>query len=280
MKKIFFLLSIAVLLSSCTSKKKIVDPALNSDAQAALAMESAVQKGRFEEALGKSSDFNLLQLRTKYSLGDKSLSGRLNVEKGKRLCMTVTVLGIEVARVEADAKSVVIVDKFDKLYTELSIEEFASQFGLKDEMQYDALECLLLGRMFIPGTGEARLKDFNKLDWTIDNGMLIGEMSKQKYSLSYVVGEDNRLSKTIVSAQKGGAEASISCSYSGYQSVEDGELASSETFALKAQDMNIKADLTLSSPIVGKAWISFVPSASYKKVSLQDIVTAIKNLKN
>lgn len=280
MKKIFLLLSIAVLLSSCTSKKKVVNPTSNPEAEAAQAMESAIQRGRFEESLGKSGDFNLLQLRTKYSLGDKSLSGRLNVEKGKRLCMTVTVLGIEVARVEANDKSVVVVDKFDKLYTELSIEDFAAQFGLKDEMQYDALECLLLGRMFIPGTGEARAKDFNKLEWSIDNGMLIGELSKQKYTLSYIVDEDNRLARTVVSAQREGVDASIACTYSGYQSVENGELAMNESFALKAQNLNLKADLSLSSPIVGKAWTAFVPSAAYKKVSIQEIIAAIKNIKN
>lgn len=280
MKKIFLLLSIAVLLSSCTSKKKVVNPTSNPEAEAAQAMESAIQRGRFEESLGKSGNFNLLQLRTKYSLGDKSLSGRLNVEKGKRLCMTVTVLGIEVARVEANDKSVVVVDKFDKLYTELSIEDFAAQFGLKDEMQYDALECLLLGRMFIPGTGEARAKDFNKLEWSIDNGMLIGELSKQKYTLSYIVDEDNRLARTVVSAQREGVDASIACTYSGYQSVENGELAMNESFALKAQNLNLKADLLLSSPIVGKAWTAFVPSAAYKKVSIQEIIAAIKNIKN
>lgn len=280
MKKIFLLLSIAVLLSSCTSKKKVVNPTSNPEAEAAQAMESAIQRGRFEESLGKSGDFNLLQLRTKYSLGDKSLSGRLNVEMGKRLCMTVTVLGIEVARVEANDKSVVVVDKFDKLYTELSIEDFAAQFGLKDEMQYDALECLLLGRMFIPGTGEARAKDFNKLEWSIDNGLLIGELSKQKYTLSYIVDEDNRLARTVVSAQREGVDASIACTYSGYQSVENGELAMNESFALKAQNLNLKADLSLSSPIVGKAWTAFVPSAAYKKVSIQEIIAAIKNIKN
>ena len=43
--------------------------------------------------------------------------------------MTVTVLGIEVARVEVNRENVVIVDKFDKLYTELTIEEFAERMN-------------------------------------------------------------------------------------------------------------------------------------------------------
>lgn len=281
MKKLFYIIFCLaiVLLSSCTSKKKLPksgDTDQNNLGKPAL----TVEKNRFEEALNTAYDFKLLQSRAKYSLGDKSLSGRLNVERGKRLCMTVTVLGIEVARVEADQKKVVIVDKFDKLYTELSIEEFASQFGLQDEMQYDALECLLLGRMFVPGSGEAEAKDFKKINWSNQEGRLLGDISKPKYVLSYVLGEDNRLAETIVKANRGGSEASIGCKYSGYQSIEGGEFATSETLELRSADKNIKANLSLSAPTLGKAWTSFQPNEAYKKATIQEIMNAIKNLKN
>lgn len=280
MKKLFYIfacLSI-ILMSSCISKKKLPK---SGDTDVNISKPAlTVEKNRFEEALNNAYDFKLLQSRAKYSFGDKSLSGRLNVERGKRLCMTVTVLGIEVARVEVDQKNVVIVDKFDKLYTELSIEEFASQFGLQDEMQYEALECLLLGRMFVPGSGEAEAKDFKKINWSNEEGRLLGNISKPKYVLSYVVGEDNKLAETIVKANRGGSDASIGCTYSGYQSIEGGEFATSETLELRSADKNLKANLSLSAPTLGKAWTSFQPNEAYKKATIQEIMNAIKNLKN
>ena len=42
----------------------------------------------------------------------------------------------------------------------------------------------------------------------------------------------------------------------------------------------IKAELTLSAPIMGKTWTPFSPTEAYKQVSMQELVTAIKNMKN
>lgn len=274
MKKFAYILlgALALITTSCGSSKRVADaPVVETPSM-------DMEKNMYEATLEKAYDFKLMQSKAKYTLGDKSLSGRLNIERGKRLCMTVTVLGIEVARMEADQKKVVIVDKFDKLYTELSIEEFAARLGMQDEMRYEALECILLGRMFVPGEGEADAKDFKKLEWNIDNGVLYGNMNKPKYQLSYRIGDDNRLAETNVKVKGGAAE--IACKYAGYESIEGGEFATAETLSVASADMNVSASLSLSAPTMGKAFTSFTPNAQYKQVDIKTLVTAIKNLKN
>ena len=66
--------------------------------------------------------------------------GKLNIEHGKRLCMTVTLLGIEVARVEADEDVLLVVDKFDKVFAALPIAEAVSKLGLQEEAKLETLE--------------------------------------------------------------------------------------------------------------------------------------------
>lgn len=284
MKKVLYIfvcLSFIALNFSCKSSRKAVSGEVDTEIKQPVEKRS-VEKNRYEQALAGVYDFKFLQAKTKYSLGNKSLSGKLNVEHGKRLCMTVAVLGIEVARIEANTKTVVLVDKFDKIYSELSIEEFAEKFGLQDELQYDALESLILGRLFVPGDGEAKKGDFKKLSWNIDDkDLLIGTIAKEKYSLSYIIGADNKLSSTKLKVNRKGSESTVNWQYSGYQQIEGGDFVTSETLSLNAPEMKLNATLTLSSPSVSaKSWISFNPSESYRKVTPKELINAIKNLKN
>lgn len=277
MKKALYFLSLLVILTSCSGKKRIVKGAGDADPQKVSVV--AAEKNRYEATIQNALDFKMLQSRVKYSFGDKSLNGRLNIEHGKRLCMTVTVLGIEVARVEVNRENVVIVDKFDKLYTELTIEEFAERMNLQDEMRYEALECLLLGRIFIPGSGEAEVRDFKKMNWAMKDDNLTGELTKPRYSLEYVIDKDNRLTNTIVTAKDGSVSKSVVFMYKGYQTVEGGEFATQEQITLINDNKAVKADLTLSAPIMGKTWTSFTPTEAYKKVTFQELLTAVKNMK-
>ena len=96
MKKITLylcLLLTALTLASCRSAKNATSNLAKEEITAA--------KNRFEAVTARNFDYDLLQSKVKYALGGKSLSGRLNIEHGKRLCLTVTVMGIEVARIDA-----------------------------------------------------------------------------------------------------------------------------------------------------------------------------------
>lgn len=246
------------------------------------AEKRSVEKNRYEQALSNAYDFKFLQSKVKYSLGNKSLSGKLNVEHGKRLCMTVTVLGIEVARIEANNKTVLLVDKFDKIYSELTISEFAEKFGFEDEMRYEAFESLLLGRMFVPGSGEADKNDFKKLSWKIEeNDVLSGTINKERYVLTYLIGADNNLASTNLKVNRNGSDSTVNWNYSVFQEVEGGAFVTSETLSLNAPEKKLNASLSLSSlNLNAKNWVSFTPSEAYRKVSPKELITAIKNLKN
>lgn len=265
----FFLL--LVLSVGCRSSKPVsggLDKKLKGEA-----------KARYEACLSRNFQYDYLQAKMKYTLGNKSLSGKLNIEHGKRLCMTVTVLGIEVARVEANTENVVIVDKVDKVYAQVSIAEAASRIGLENEAKLEALEALLLGRMFVPGQGPATKSDFSRLTWwPLDNNELQADYVSDKYQLSYILNGDNYLVVTQVNVPS--KEASFVWEYANPLELENGTMPTRETLSVKGPQ-SVSADLSMSSPSVAKkGWTSFSPSSNYKQVSFSELIDIIKKMKN
>lgn len=275
MKRIFryfFFFLFALTLVGCRSSKHVAG---GLDKQ-----QMGEAKSRYEANLSRNFAYDGLQAKMKYSLGNKGLSGKLNIEHGKRLCMTVTVLGIEVARVEANTETVYVIDKVDKVYAQASIAEVASRIGLENEAKLEAIEALLLGRMFVPGQGPATKSDFARLTWwPLENDELQADYETEKYQLSYILNKDNYLVATQVKVPS--RDATFVWEYANPQSVGDGAMPGRETLSVKGpQDMS--ADLTLNSPSVGKkGWNSFNPASSnYRQVSFSELIEIVKNLKN
>lgn len=262
-------LTVALSLTGCRSAKKATG---GLDKQM---MQEA--KTRYEANIGRNFAYENLQAKMKYSLGGKSLSGKLNIEHGKRLCMTVTVLGIEVARIDANAETVYVVDKVDKVYAQASIAEVASRIGLENEAKLEALEALLLGRMFVPGQGLAAKSDFSRLVWyPLDNNELQADYVADRYQLSYILNADNYLVATQVNVPN--KETSFVWEYANHQSVDAGSMPTRETLSVKGS-LDVSAELSMSAPSTAKkGWSSFSPTANYKQVTFLELIDIVKNI--
>jgi len=266
------MLAMALLMSGCRSSKNTTS-GLGKE-------ELAAAKERYEAVVARNFKYDNLQAKLKYSLGiGKSLNGKLNIEHGKRLCMTVTVLGIEVARVEADQQYVTVVQKVDKVYARVPIAEAASKLGLEDEAKLEAVEALLLGRMFVPGRGVAEAGDFNKLVWyPMENSELQGDYLAEKYQLSYVMNDKNYLVATQVKVNSNAN--TFVWEYANPIEIEGGTMPTEETLSVSGA-RSLSANITMSSPSVSKkSWNSFSPGSNYREVTLPELIETIKKLKN
>jgi len=275
-KYLFLAIILTTIMSSCSSKKNLPKGDATNNISSAIVNS---QKSRFDDALKNYNDYNLFQARTKYSFGGKSLSGRFNVEHGKRMKLTATVLGIEVIRIEITTEQVTLVDKMDKLYTVLSIGEFAQKLGMQAEMRYDALECLLMGRMFVPGKGEAKSSDFKSLNWEIlPTTDLRGVYTKDKYAINYDIDQNNILKITTVKLENDDKNMTFEYEYSNYQKLGDLQFPGTSSIRINGLEDTIYAEIAMSNPVEGKNWTAFVPSGEYRQVTISELVTAIKNL--
>lgn len=272
MKRLTLMLSVAVLavlMAACHSSQSTLNKA---DLDAA--------KQRYETALDRNFDFDYLSAKAKYAMGSTSLSGRMYVHHGQWLCLTATVFGIEVARVEATPDQVTVVDKFDKIYTILPLSETIAKLGLENEAKLEAVEALLLGRIFVPGKGEAADGDFRQFAWDKhDDGTLEGSLSNRKYTLSYTIDRSDNLSATSVSVPAKGA--TVSCAYSNPVAVGEGAVPGTEVLSGKMGSQSVSVNLSLSSVAVSKkGWNAFKPTSAYREVTITEMIKAIKELKN
>lgn len=80
-----------------------------------------------------------------------SVSGKASMVRGKSLDFSLRFLGMEVASLKADRDSVYVLYKLEKIAFAESIGRISEAYGF----DLEDLQCLLLGRMFVPGKGQA-----------------------------------------------------------------------------------------------------------------------------
>ena len=265
------LLLTALTLAGCRSTKNATSNLAKEEITAA--------KNRFEAVTARNFDYDLLQSKVKYALGGKSLNGRLYIEHGKRLCLTVTVMNIEVARIDANTETVYIVNKFNKVYAKVSLSEAAARIGLQEEAKLETLEALLLGRIYMPGKGLASKGDFNQFVWyPMQNEELQADFIADRYQLSYVMDAANYLVATQVKVPA--KQSTFVWEYADPTTVSSGSVPTRQTLSISG-DMNMSFDFSLNSPAVSqKNWTSFQPSDKYREVTFFELIDSIKNMNN
>ncbi len=242
------------------------------------------EKARFENVVQNNYKYEALQSKVKYSMGKTSLNGKMCLESGNRLCMQVNapIIGFEVARVEASQDSVLLVDKYDKIYTVLELSNLYDIKEIKGH-EMEALECIMLGRIYIPGKGQATSKDYTKLIWTTPmladgkQGYSEGLFEGKDYSILYAIDETGRLVSTLLAV--GGKTARWE--YSDYQEVEDGQWVPTQEYITitNANNKEISAGLKLTNPSFGEStWRDFETSDNFNKVPIKDIGNRIKGM--
>ena len=275
MKRIFpfVLVSLMLLLASgCSSRKRMMEYADPTSTR-------AVQE-QYGAAIQNAFIFSRLQSKVKFTLGGQSLSGRLNVEQGKRfrLIVNAPLLGFEVGRIEVDRDSITLVNKVDKTYAVESLTKVRID-GTK-HLDVDLLSCLFLGRVYIPGRGEARVGDYKRLEWSRqDDGDIRGDYAGETFELSYWVNSRGEVRQLQVA---NGAGHAVAWSYDKYERVADGIAPTEATVSARlntAEQRRVEAQVTLSNinTKVDK-WDPFDPEEKYRRVEPQELFNAVKKL--
>lgn len=273
-KYISFLLILVGLLSACDTQKKLIGSLTGPNPE----------RARFETVIGNNFKYEALQSKVKLSMGSSSLSGKLCLESGKRLCLLVNapLLGFEVARIEATADSAILVDKFDKVYTVVPLGELTKMEALAGH-EMEALECLMLGRIFIPGKGQATSKDYSLLTWSSpknaagDNPLTTGLYKGKNYELAYTINAQGQLMNTSLTMADGKKAV---WQYATYQQVDKKNLPVAELIKASNSDKKqIEAGISFTNPALGESsWRDFEPNASYRRVTLQELGEVLKNI--
>lgn len=272
--KLLTLCCLALLLTGCRSHKYSVKDLTGPNPEQA----------RFESVVQNGFDYEALQSKVKYSMGSTSLNGKMCLESGKRLCLQVNapLLGFEIARVEATQEQVLLVDKYDKVYCVLKLSDLYQLDEISGH-ELEALECLMLGRIYIPGKGQAKSRDFKSLTWTTvlladgAQGQSEGRYQGKDYSLCYAIDAKGQLVSTRLTV----GQKSALWEYSNYQEIEKNKFVPTREniTATDAEKESFAAGLTLNNPELGESsWRDFEASDSYRQVSAQELLEIVKKM--
>ena len=274
-KYLFILVGLiaALALTSCHTTRKTTGSLTGANPEQA----------RFEAVVNNSYKYESLVSKVKLSMGKTSLNGKMCLESGKRFALLANapLLGFEIGRIEATPESVILVDKFDKLYSEVSLSEL-TQIDALSGHEMEAVECLMFGRIFIPGVGQAAAKDYSRLAWsTLKNadgtqGNSVGVFEGKDYRLVYEINSAGQLVSTLL-AMSDGKEATWK--YSNYTEVEKQKTvpANEEINAVYGGSKSLKAGLTMINPALEESsWKVFTPSSSFRKVTVKELGEVLK----
>lgn len=262
------------LLSACSTHKTAIGSLTGPNPE----------RARFETVVANHYKYDALQSKVKFTMGSTSLNGKLCLESGKRLCLSANapLLGFEVARIEATADSAVLVDKFDKVYTVVTLSELTKMEALAGH-EMEALESLMLGRIFIPGKGLATSKDYSQFNWSTptnaagDNPLTTGVYKGNNYDLAYTINAQGQLMNTSLTMSDGKKAV---WQYATYEVIDKKNIATTELIkATNSNKKELQAGMTLSNPTLGEStWRDFEPSASYRRVTLEEFGEILKSI--
>ena len=262
-----------LLAASCSSPKRMMEYADPTSTR-------AVQE-QYGAAIQNAFIFSRLQAKVKLSMGGQNLSGRLNIEQGKRfrLIINAPLLGFEVGRIEVDRDSLTIVNKIDKTYAVQSLAQIP--IDGRQHLEPDLLACLFLGRVYVPGRGEARVGDYKRLLWSRqDDGDIRGDYDGQTLTLSYRINPRGQVHQLRIDT---GDRLHVLCDYGQYERVADGiaptQISLSAPVPPAASSRPLDAQVTLSNinPNADR-WDPFDPEDKYTRLEPRELLAAIQKL--
>jgi outer membrane biogenesis lipoprotein LolB len=242
--------------------------------------ELKAESERFETALQQALTAESFQSKVTVGMSSLSLKGQLKMHQRKDLLLQVNapLLGFEIARVQATTDSLWMVDKYDKVYVALSIKEVSRSIG--GDIDLEALQCLLTGRIYVPGRGAASKSDFKRFTWTTEGDNLVGTYTAEgRYTLSYTINADNYLSATTVTLADGSATAAWN--YANHTQSGNYYYPQQETLKFVKGERTVQGSLNLNAPTIPAAtWNAFQPGSGYKQVEPLQLIETLKKAKN
>ena len=156
-RRIFQLLGVALMvaiLASCSTTKSI---------KKFHSIEGMTETEFVENVIENAGGWNALTAKISLSLdwegkGETKVSGTLRIKKGEGVQLSIApLLGIEVARAEISPNGILVIERMNKRYVEVSFAEVKAL--AKADLDFHTLQALFLNELFLPGKGDLTARD-------------------------------------------------------------------------------------------------------------------------
>ena len=213
-KSALAILSLILLLASCTSQKAVQkQEEIYVDTSSISGMSAITPDTVALQHISSNTELNLIVDGRKISL-----KGKLRIKRGEGIQISITPLGlVEAACIEFLPQKIRFINKLLKTYTEVPYYE-ASAIGLSG-IKYNVLEAIFLNHAFLPdgrpaynGLDEMRIEDKDGCYHLYTKGD-----TSMKYDFSIEKSSGNLVSCNGLSS----TGESIRCDYSDFRDIDD-----------------------------------------------------------
>ena len=266
--QIFGVVLIVVLLASCSTTKSI---------KKAHSIEGMTEMEFVESVIENAGDWKALTAKMSLSLdlegkGVTKVSGTLRIKKGEVIQMSIApLLGIEVARAEISPNGILVIDRMNKRYVEVSFAEVKAL--AKADLDFHTLQALFLNELFLPGKDDLTARDASSFRVEPETeGVWLNVKRAKRFGYHFLTEAPEALLKESYIGLNG-TPYGLRWKYDDFRALERKQFPVDMKLAFEGGKKSVKAALTLSRLSTNGDWETHTEvSKKYEKVELEEIL--------
>ena len=272
-KRLYHILGIAVLvllLASCSSTKSL---------KKSQSIEGMTETEYVESVISHAGGWDALTAKMALSIdwegkGTTKVNGTLRIKKGEVIQLSIApLLGIEVARAEISPDGVLVIDRMNKRYVEVSFAEVKALANA--DLDFHTLQALFLNELFLPGVKRVAKKDIHDFGFTRgeSHAILTAEKGK-RLSFSFLTALANGLleeSRIHVSAKQEN-DYQMNWNYRDYLTLDGKPFPSTMNLSWEGAEKPLKASFSFSRWDTKVEYTPLSVPKRYKEVEAMDIL--------
>ena len=270
-RRIFQLLGVTLMvaiLASCSTTKSI---------KKSHSIKGMTETEFVENVIENAGGWNALTAKMSLSLdwegkGETKVSGTLRIKKGEVVQLSIApLLGIEVARAEISPNGILVIDRMNKCYVEVSFAEVKAL--IKADLDFHTLQALFLNELFLPGKGDLTARDASSFKVEPEaEGVWLNVKRAKRFGYHFLTEAPEALLKESYIGLNG-TPYGLRWKYDDFRALERKQFPVDMELAFEGGRKPVKAALALSRLSTNGDWEARTEvSKKYEKVELEEIL--------
>ena len=270
-RRIFQLLGMVLMvafLASCSATKSI---------KKSHSIEGMTETEFVENVIENASGWEALTAKMSLTLdlgrkGETKVSGTLRIKKGEVVQLSIApLLGIEVARAEISPNGILVIDRMNKRYVEVSFAEVKAL--AKADLDFHTLQALFLNELFLPGKGDLTARDASSFKVEPEaEGVWLNVKRAKRFGYHFLTEAPEALLKESYIGLNG-TPYGLRWKYDDFRALERKQFPVDMELAFEGGRKPVKAALALSRLSTNGDWEARTEvSKKYEKVELEEIL--------
>ena len=267
----FWLTFIVVLMASCSSTKSL---------KKVHSIEGMTEAEYVENVIEHAGGWNALTAKMSLAVdlkgkGTTRVNGTLRIKKGEVIQLSIApFLGIEVARAEISPNGVLVIDRMNKRYVQVSFAEVKALAHA--DLDFHTLQALFLNELFLPGKGDLTVRDVSafRVEQEVQ-GVWLDVKRAKRFSYQFLT----QAPEALLKESRIGLEGTpylLSWKYDNFRSLEQKLFPAEMLLAFEGGKKPVKAAINLSRLSTDADWETHTKvSSKYERVELADILKLI-----